>query len=91
MHELRVRDGAPVRRGRTDHHVHELRVRDGLPVRRGRTGHHVHELRGAMRQSGEAGQATMCWGVGGGAPVRRGRSGHHVLGGGGAPVSLSCA
>ena len=33
VHELRVREGVPVRRGWSGHHVHELRVRDGAPVR----------------------------------------------------------
>ena len=53
MHELRVQDGAPVRRGRSGRHVHELRVRDRAPVRQGQ---HVHELRVPAelgRRSGE--------------------------------------
>ena len=72
---------------------------EGGPVRRGcaggwcagqarPAGHHVG---GAVRWSGEACEATMCWGVvhlsgeagrppcgGSGALVRRGWSGHHV-------------
>ena len=44
MHELRVRDGAPVRRGWSGRHVHELRVQDGEPVGRDWSGQHVHEF-----------------------------------------------
>ena len=45
VHELRVQDGAPVRRRLSGHHVNDLRVQDGTPVRQGHSGHQVHELR----------------------------------------------
>ena len=78
VHELRVRDGAPVRPscagqgGRLGRHMCELG---------GRCAGHARPVRPSCarevgRQAGEAGQAVMCmsWGGGGGG------------GGGGAPV-----
>ena len=57
--ELRGRDGVPVRRGWSGHHV----LGGGAPGRRGQSGRHV--LGGGVlgkqgRQAGEAGQAIMC-------------------------------
>ena len=73
MHELRVRVGVPVRRGRSGRQVHELGGGGGgtsqaRPVRPSCAGR-------AGCRSGEASQAITCWGAGC-------QAGHHVLGAG---------